>query len=125
MTRERKTGGPSSNLMERPGAANYMRVPGGAPWNQRYVFIDDFDRLYCEGEFDKLSLTYCEYTHVYEKDEDEDNHLHFIFCKVRKRERALFEEAMVNLDRRLEMLRGAAYLEVRGIMEKIINGEDI
>lgn len=97
-----------------------MRLRSFNPLCAQYMFIDVKDEYLCEASFEKNGLSMC----VYREEMVNDKYpgLVIIFCKVWRWEAARFEEAMVDLDKRLRFIR-PEYEGMIKNMNKALKGE--
>lgn len=81
----------------------YIRLRSYRPLTALYMFFDDTDYYYGETEFDKAGVHFVRYT--MQMSSEEYTGIDIIFCRVWRWEAKKFEQALQNLNRRMEILR--------------------
>lgn len=89
------------------GCRNFFRLATLNPFKQSYMYLDylseeNGEPLYSKGSFDKVGISQVWWGDMYMCPDDEN--LAAIFCKVPKGETQLFEQAMNDLMKRMDML---------------------
>lgn len=81
----------------------YIRLRSLRPLTAMYMFFDDVENYYCEAEFEREGLHFVRY--VTTMSSDEYPRVNILFCRVFRWETKKFEKAMMNLDKRMMVLR--------------------